>query len=36
MWLFAVIIRFYGGHDLKFGVCFSEYIFQEGHEGEIC
>lgn len=30
-----VEIRFHGGHDLESGVCFPEYIFQEGHEGEI-
>lgn len=37
MWLIVLYeyIRFYGGHDLKFGVCFPEYIFEEGHEWKI-
>lgn len=27
--------RFYGGNDIKLGICLPEHILKEGHEGEV-
>ncbi|KAA8524653.1 hypothetical protein F0562_011076 [Nyssa sinensis] len=31
-----LIQLFYGGYDIKFGICVLEHILKERHEGEVC
>ncbi|KAA8524674.1 hypothetical protein F0562_011097 [Nyssa sinensis] len=31
-----LIQLFYGGYDIKFGICVPEHILKERHEGEVC